>query len=591
MTEQHPAPLRAPSEVWPPIAQAVLDALDAEAAVLDRVGLVLATNLAWEQRVRQGPNAAGAWVGGEPDGDLVSSLGAAAPTSLAAREALAGLTSVLGGSEREFRLEYDGELAGEPRRYRLSITKLPDGAAGALVSHEDVTALRRAEGQVAEHATLDTLTGLPNRALLDDRLRGALLRAQRSGHVVAVMVVDIDAFKAVNDALGHAVGDQVLVAVARRLARACRSSDTVARFSADEFVLVVDDVDGQDNVHRVARRLLDAMTAPVVVDGAELYLTASIGVAIASSGLPPSAGTASDLLRDADTAMFRAKAAGRNQYVVFEPEMRARVAERLAVSTALRQAVARGELRVAYQPLFSCADDSVVGAEALVRWQSAERGLVQPAQFLDAAEDSGLIVEIGTWVLDQACRQMSVWEPIAPAGFRIGVNMSPRQLADPDIAGMVRSVTGRHGVDPHRIVVEIAERALADDPETAERTLHHLLGYGVNVNVDNFGTGYTSLAHLQRFPLGALKIDRFFVGRLPGNRTAAALVRGMVQLAHALGIETVAEGVETEEQRALIVELGCDVYQGFLRARPGSPDVVTGLLESTSGVTLLPRRP
>ncbi|MGD9954932.1 MAG: putative bifunctional diguanylate cyclase/phosphodiesterase [Candidatus Nanopelagicales bacterium] len=589
MPEQPPSALPTAAD-WPAVAQSVIDALDAEVAVLDRVGIVVATNLAWETRATHGPNATGAWVGGEPDGDLVSSLGAAAPSSVSAREALAGLTSVLGGSEREFRLEYDAEVAGEPRRYHVSVTRLPGGIHGALVTHEDVTRRRSLEGEIAEHATHDALTGLPNRMLLDDRLRGALLRAQRSGRTVAVMFAGLDAFKAVNDALGHAAGDLVLGAVAQRLARACRSSDTVARFGGDEFVLVVDDVDGSENVHLVAQRLLDALAAPIVVEGSELYVTASIGVAIASAGLAPTAATAADLVRDADTAMFQAKSGGRNRYVVFEPAMRARVTERLATANALRQGVARGELRVAYQPVFSCADDSVVGAEALVRWLSPERGLVQPAQFLDAAEDSGLIVEIGEWVLDQACRQMSVWESIAPVQFRIGVNLSPRQLSDPNVAGMFRAVAARYGVDPHRIVVEIGERALADDPETAERTLHNLLGHGVRVAVDNFGTGFAPLAHLQRFPVGALKIDRFFVTRLGTDRTAESLVRGVVALAHALDLETVAEGVENDAQRAAVAALGCDYYQGFLRARPGTPEVVTGLLESTTGVTLL-RRP
>jgi diguanylate cyclase (GGDEF)-like protein len=589
LTDQHPSALPTAAD-WPALAQSVLDALDAEIAVVDRVGLLVATNLAWETRAQHGPNATGAWVGGEPDGDLVSALGAAAPTCLAAREALAGLTAVLGGSEREYRLEYDADVAGEQRRYHLSVTRLPGGQHGALVSHEDVTWRRSLEGELTEHATHDALTGLPNRMLLDDRLRGALLRAQRSGRTVAVMFVGLDAFKAVNDALGHAVGDLVLGAVAQRIARACRSSDTVSRFGGDVFVLVVDDVDGVDNVHLVARRLLDALSAPIVVEGSELYITASIGVAIASDGLPPTASTAADLMRDADTAMFQAKSGGRSRYVVFEPEMRARVTERHAIATALRQGVARGELRVAYQPVFSCADDSVVGAEALVRWLSPERGLVQPSQFLDAAEDSGLIIEIGEWVLDQACRQLRVWESIAPVGFRLGVNLSPRQLADPNVAGMFRAVAARHGVDPHRIVIEIGERALADDPETAERTLHNLLGHGVRVAVDNFGTGFAPLAHLQRFPVGALKIDRFFVSRIETDRTAEALVRGVVALAGALGLDTVAEGVETDGQRAAVAALGCDYYQGFLRARPGAPEIVTGLLESATGVTLL-RRP
>jgi diguanylate cyclase (GGDEF)-like protein len=575
---------------WSQVAQAVVDALDAEVAVLDRVGLVAATNLAWENRSRHSPAPSGAFVAASPDSDLVAELGAAADTSISAREALAGLTSVLGGSVREFRMEYAAEVAGEPRQYHLAVTSLPDGVDGALVSHEDVTWRRALEGQLADRATHDPLTGLPNRLLLQDRLRGSLVRAQRSGHVVSVMYVDLDSFASVNDALGHAAGDQVLVAVARRLVRACRTSDTVTRFGADEFVIVLDDVDSIDNVHRVARRVLESMTAPIVVDGSELYFTASVGVAVSGGELPATTATADGLVRDAATAAYRAKEQGRDRFVVFEPSMRERVAERLATSTALRQAVARNELRVAYQPLFSCADDQVVGAEALLRWQSPERGLVTPGDFLAVAEETGLIVEIGAWVLDEACRQMSAWQRIAPASFRVAVNMSARQLADPNVAAMFRATAARHDVDPHRVSIEITERTLAEDPESAERTLHYLLGHGVRVSIDNFGTGYSSLAHLQRFPAGVLKIDRFFVSRLPHDRTASSLVAGIVGLAAALGIETVAEGVETAEQHDAVVALGCDLYQGYYKARPGAPEIVTSLLESRTGVTLLPVR-
>jgi predicted signal transduction protein with EAL and GGDEF domain len=364
----------------------------------------------------------------------------------------------------------------------------------------------------------------------------------------------------------------------------------VTRFGADEFVLVADDVDGIDNVHGIARRVLESMTAPIVVDGSELYVTVSVGVAVAAGELPPTTATADGLVRDAGTAAYRAKELGRNRVVVFEPSMRARVTERLATTTALRQALARNELRVAYQPLFACADDQVVGAEALLRWQSPDLGLVAPGAFLEVAEQTGLIVEIGAWVLDEACRQMSAWQRLAPSGFRVAVNMSARQLAEPNVVGMLRATAARHDVGPHRISIEISERALVEDPESTERTLHDLLGHGVRVSIDNFGTGYSSLAHLQRFPAGVLKIDRFFVSRLPLDRTAASLVRGIVGLAQALGIETVAEGVETKEQHDAVVELGCDLYQGYYKARPGAPEIVTSLLESRTGVTLLPVR-
>jgi diguanylate cyclase (GGDEF)-like protein len=573
------------------VTQAVVDALDAEVAVVDPAGRIVATNIAWESRLVRGAASSGAWVACGVGDDYLGVLGTPG-AAVAAHDARSGIAAVLGGSLPEFGVEYEAEVEGEERQYRLTATTLPGGVPGALVSHEDISWRRTLEDRLAEHATHDALTGLPNRLLLEDRLRGALVRAQRTGHLVAVMFVDIDRFTSVNDTLGHAAGDQVLVTVARRLVRACRASDTVTRFGGDEFVLVVDDVDGIENVDRVAARVVESMTAPIVVDGAELWISASVGVAVAGGLGSVARSTTDGLVRDADTAAYRAKEAGRNRYVVFEPAMRERVVERLALTTALRHAVAEEQLRVAYQPLFSCGDDSVVGVEALVRWHHPERGLIPPSEFLEAAEESGLMVDVGAWVLDQVCRQTAEWQRIAPRGFRVNVNLSPRQLADPAAPGLVRQTLARHGVDPHRIGVEITEKALTEDPETAQRTLHELLGYGVAVSVDDFGSGFSSLAYLQRFPVGALKIDRFFVSRLPDDRAASAMVRGIVGLADALGIETVAEGVETQAQRDAVAQLGCRSYQGFVKARPGAPEVVTTLLETSTGVSLLPvRRP
>ncbi|MEI8055904.1 MAG: EAL domain-containing protein [Actinomycetes bacterium] len=563
--------------------QAVIDALDSEIALLDSQGRVTATNMHWEQRCSEGRQQLGAWVDAAPGNDFLALMRSASRIRGTAREALAGIEGVLAGRLHRFTLPYDASSENVERSYRLVVSALPEPGRGAIVKHVDNTLQQGLERQLSHKATHDSLTGLPNRALLHDRLTQALIRAQRTGRLVAVMFVDLDHFKEVNDTLGHAAGDQVLISVSRRLVRACRASDSVTRFGGDEFVLVVEDVDSLDNVRRVAQRVLDSMASPVVVDGTELFFGVSVGVAVAAGDVP-AAQQVEGLLRDADTAMYRAKEAGRNTFVLFDPDMRERVASRLALTTALRHAVNRGELRLLYQPQFDCDSDRVVGAEALVRWHQADHGVVSPSEFIEAAEESGVIVEIGAWVLDEACRQAAEWQQKAPNDFIVNVNLSPRQLADPNVVSLVRHTLARHGLDPSRLGLEITESALMDDPEASARTLEELHEIGVRISVDDFGTGYSSLAYLQRFPVDVLKIDRFFISRIPHDDKTAALVRGIVGLADSLGLTTVAEGVETEDQRVAVAELGCRVYQGFLRARPGSADVVTGLLENQDAI-------
>ncbi|MFN8168500.1 MAG: EAL domain-containing protein [Candidatus Nanopelagicales bacterium] len=563
-------------------SQSVIDALQSQLAVLDHQGRVVATNLGWEERCNEAAESLGAWVDAAPGNDYVTLLRTAGRTRPAAREALAGLEGVLGGRLGQFSMDYDASVEGDERFYGLTVAPLADRSGGAIVKHIDITWRKTLERQLSHRATHDALTGLPNRLLLHDRLTQALVRARRSGRLVAVMFVDLDQFKAVNDTLGHAAGDQVLVAVSRRLVRACRASDSVTRFGGDEFVLVVEDVDSLDNVRRIAQRVLDSMTTPIVVEGSELYFGASIGVAVTGGETAANTSQVEGLLRDADTAMYRAKESGRNTFVVFDPDMRARVANRLSLTTDLRHAISRDELRLLFQPQFDCEDDEIVGAEALVRWMHPERGMVPPVEFIEAAEESGIIVEIGAWVLDEACRQAALWQEVAPCRFTVHVNLSPRQLADANVVALVRHALARHGLDPSRLGLEITEGALMDDPEAAARTLEQLRDLGVQISVDDFGTGYSSLAYLQRFPVDTLKIDRFFVSRITEDAKTAALVRGIVGLADALGLGSVAEGVETPEQQRAVRELGCRSYQGFLRARPGVAGVVTGLLEEVA---------
>ena len=555
--------------------QSLLDAIDNELAIIDNHGRVIATNLRWDQRSSDGRDHSGAWVNSAPGNDLLALLRTAATTRPSAREALAGIEGVLNGRLQRFTLPYDSASEGSDRSYILTVKSIQDD--GLLIEHADNTLQQGLERQLSYRATHDALTGLPNRALLSDRLVQALIRSQRTGNMVAVMFVDLDHFKEVNDTLGHAAGDQVLVSVSRRLLRACRASDSVTRFGGDEFVIVVEDVDSLDNIRRVAQRILDALATPIVVDGSELFFGASLGVALAAAEISPTT-QVDGLLRDADTAMYRAKEAGRNTYVIFDPAMRERVASRMELTNALRHAVARDELRLMYQPQFELNSADIVGAEALVRWQHPEWGLVSPSEFIEAAEESGSIIEIGAWVLDRACQEIAIWQRHAPENFTIHVNLSARQLIDPNLVPLVRNKLTTYGLDPRRLGLEITESALMSDPEAAARTVEDLHELGVRISVDDFGTGYSSLAYLQRFPVDALKIDRFFISRIDHDDKTAALVKGIIGLAEALGLETVAEGVETEGQRQLTEDLGCTSYQGFLRARPGTADVITGLL-------------
>jgi len=563
-----------------PAVQAVVDAYQNEVAVVDAGGRVVVTNLPWEERCAASETE-GAWVPAARDEHLLEALDAAGLTRPAAREAAAGLRSVLTDRIGRFDMEYEATVDGEARYFELTITHLPGGVAAALVLHVDVTWRESLEHQLAHRATHDDLTGLPNRVLLDDRLVQALVRGQRSSRLVAVMVVDLDRFAAVNEALGHQSGDLVLMAVARRLTRACRASDSVTRLGGDEFVLVVEDVDTIDNVRRIAQRVVDSMATPIIIEGSEVYLTVSVGVAI--NGYTPTAAPrqALELLRDADTAMYAAKSAGRGTAVVFEPAMRDRVALGLALTAALRRAVANQELRLLYQPVFDCLDGHVVGAEALVRWQHPERGLIGPSDFLEAAERSGLIVDIGRWVIGEACRQAAEWDRLCHTNFRVHVNVSARELCDPNAVAQVRHALERHGTPAYRLRLEVTEAALLDDPEAAVRVCQELVDLGVGIAVDDFGTGHSALTTLQRFPVSAVKIDRHFVTHAPTDPRTARLVRGVVALADALGLESVAEGVETEEQARVVRALGCDSFQGYLRARPGPASYVTTLLEDS----------
>jgi diguanylate cyclase (GGDEF)-like protein/PAS domain S-box-containing protein len=429
-----------------------------------------------------------------------------------------------------------------------------------------VVARDQAQSELVHQAMHDQLTGLPNRLLLGDRLAQALRRLDRHPGGVAVLIADLDQFKIVNDTMGHPAGDRLLAEVAARLAGAVRPGDTLARHGGDEFVILCEDCPGPEVAEAVAARILGVLADPFELDGDEIFVTVSIGIAHTSA-----VGEPSSLLADADAAMYEAKKAGRARYAVYEEGTRDVLSGRRATEAGLRRALARGELRLHYQPKVDLRSGRIVGAEALLRWEHPERGLLGPADFMEVAEESGLIVPIGTWVLAESCRAAARLGSTRRrgVGLTMAANLSARQLADPDLPGIVRAALAGAGLDPASLCLEMTESLLIADTEATHRVLREFQTLGVRMHIDDFGTGYSSLAYLQRFPLDALKVDRSFVSGLGGtDPDSAAIAEAVIALAHSLRLAAVAEGVETPDQLAALRQLGCEQAQGYLFSKP-----------------------
>jgi diguanylate cyclase (GGDEF)-like protein/PAS domain S-box-containing protein len=469
--------------------------------------------------------------------------------------------------------------AGEWRRLEAHVTDLRQErwVRGVVLNARDVTERIKLEEQLTHQAFHDNLTGLPNRALFRDRLDQALARAKRSGELIAVLLIDLDGFKQVNDSLGHDAGDQLLSEVARRFKQVVRESDTVARFGGDEFALLLECVTEREVV-ALAQRLLDGVSGTVAIAGREVSLGASIGIV-----LDPGSGHSEELVRDADVAMYAAKDAGRGRYEIFCPEMARKAGELLGVEHELRLGLQRGEFSLHYQPEIELATDRIVGAEALLRWQSPTRGSVPPARFIPIAEATGLILPLGEFVLREACLQAAEWRRagLVADSFVTWVNVSAKQLGNGALGTVVRSALEAASLPPSVLGLEVTETAVVEDGIAGERAraeLTKLHGLGVQIAIDDFGTGFSSLGQLRHFPIDMIKVDGSFVQGTVDDPKDAAITANLVNLAHALGLVAVAEGIESEGQLSSLQDFGCDLGQGYLFARPMPADRITELL-------------
>jgi diguanylate cyclase (GGDEF)-like protein/PAS domain S-box-containing protein len=447
-----------------------------------------------------------------------------------------------------------------PAEFTVSRVSLPERDLFTVIAR-DISERQRLEQQLTHQALHDPLTGLANRALLVDRLGSALRRAERTGRWPALLFLDLDRFKVINDSLGHHVGDELLMIVAHRLSAELRASDTAARLGGDEFVALCEDLDAEE-ARQLAHRLLEVVVRPVDLDRAEAVVTASIGLVIAEPDTTPES-----LLRDADASMYRAKADGRNRFHVFDESIRAAAVSRLTLESGLRRAVADEELELWFQPQYDAVDLRMVGAEALLRWRHPERGLLPPEEFLPVAEEVGLDRSIDEWVLRAAATSAGQWVAANP-DFVLWVNVSARALADPGFTAVVLGALADAGLEPVHLGLEVTERGLLLDMDLAAQSLDALRRAGVRIAIDDFGTGFSSLSWLERLPLDVLKIDRSFTERLGTTRDETVIVRSVVAMAHNLGLRALAEGVEDHDQLERLRELGCDLVQGYLLSRP-----------------------
>ncbi len=460
---------------------------------------------------------------------------------------------------------------------QLTVTALrgPDHQLqGFLGIAYDISERKRADDYIRYLAHHDALTSLPNRTLLQDRLIIAIERARRFEHRVALMMVDLDHFKRINDSLGHHTGDQLLVVVAQRLSACVRSSDTVARMGGDEFVIVLSDVQMPEQIRMVAEKIVADISQPINIGHHQLQVTPSVGVSI----FPDDGSDAITLLKNADTAMYAAKNHGRSNMQIFSLAMANSISERMEIEQALRHVLERNQLTLVFQPQISLTDYSIIGTESLLRWQHPEKGLISPAQFIPVAEESGFIVPIGEWVLHTACRQARRLEKIAGKPLLMSVNLSPRQLTQKNLVAIIRAALDGSGLAPSSLELEITENMLIHNSDEVSRQLQEIRALGVRIAIDDFGTGFSSLSYVTRFPIDRIKIDQSFIRNIIDDANSEAVITAIIAMGHGLKLDVTAEGVETIAQRNFLLERGCQSIQGYLYSRPLGADEIERFL-------------
>ena len=442
------------------------------------------------------------------------------------------------------------------------------GIHGVVLTSRDVSERKKAEKRAEYLSQHDVLTGLPNRVLMQDRLHQAISQARRNGGLVALMFIDLDRFKMVNDLFGHITGDTLLKQVAARLTECLRDTDTVARLGGDEFTIMLPDATNPQVVGEVAQRVLKEFSLPFSDGEQEMFVSASIGISL----FPRDGASPDDLVKHADTAMYSAKDSGRNSFRYFTEDLNHEVREKVMLESGLRRAIERGELRLFYQPKIDLATGRVIGAESLVRWQHPTLGLIPPGKFIEVAEESGLILPLGEWVLKAACEQLRTWQHQG-IDLQVAVNVSARQFQQRNLADTVMGFLSDSGVDPQFIEIELTESALLNDRETSIATLKRMKSRGIAISIDDFGTGYSSLSYLKLLPLDILKIDKSFVRDIVTDDNDAVIVRAIIGLARSLGIKVIAEGVEDEQQLSFLNQNGCNYGQGYLFGKPLAPEL------------------
>jgi diguanylate cyclase (GGDEF)-like protein len=550
--------------------------------LLDERGVILSVNETWrlfgDPKMTPSPGYA---VGENYLSKCADAHGAGA---FDAHQVAEGIRSVLAGVARHFSIEYLFHTTAEERWFVLTVTPVAaENPSGVVVMQLDISREKQAQKDLRELALQtthlaehDLLTGLPNRLLLSDRIGQAIAFAQRNRTQLAVLFLDLDGFKHINDSLGHTIGDRMLQSVAKRLLDCVRGSDTVSRQGGDEFVVLLGEIKAAEDATILARKLIAEVARPHTIGQHDLYITTSVGVSV----YPDDGLDAETLIKHSDTAMYQAKDGGRQTCRFFKPAMNDLAAERQYIEEGLRRAVERGELALHYQPKMNLSSGAIIGAEALLRWTHPIRGPISPAKFIPIAEECGLIVPIGAWVLEEACREARKWADAGLPRATVAVNISARQFRDEHFLSKIWAILKRTGVELDLVELELTESVLMKNAESTASILQTLRESGIRVSIDDFGTGYSSLSYLRKFPVDALKIDQSFVRLISTAPGDSAILTAVIAMAHGLGLRVIAEGVETAGELAFLRAQACDEAQGYLFSRPVAPQNFISLLRS-----------